>query len=76
LIYRDVKLEYGYRLDILVENKVIIEVKSVAELNQVHLAQMITYLKLSNCKLGLLINFNVPKIKEGIKRIINGQLED
>lgn len=76
MIYRDVKLEYGYRLDILVENKVIIEVKSVAELNQVHLAQMITYLKLSNCKLGLLINFNVPKIKEGIKRIINGQLED
>ena len=74
LIYRGVNLECGYRIDILVENKVIIEVKSVSELNNVHLAQTLTYLKLTNCKLGLLINFNVAKIKDGIKRVINGYL--
>jgi GxxExxY protein len=59
LIYEDVKLEIGYRVDLLVENKVIIELKSVESLNDVHLAQVITYLKLSDCKLGLLMNFNV-----------------
>jgi GxxExxY protein len=71
LIYENVKLEIGYRVDILVENKVIIEVKSVEALNDLHLAQVLTYLKLSGCKLGLLINFNVSLIKNGIKRVVN-----
>ncbi|MGN8059248.1 GxxExxY protein [Pedobacter sp. 22163] len=70
--YKDVKLNCNYRIDILVERKVIIEVKAVSILKEVHLAQTITYLKLSNCKLGLLINFNEAKIKDGIKRVING----
>ena len=71
LIYREIKLECGYRVDFLVENKVIIEVKAVEALNDIHLAQVITYLKLSNCSIGLLLNFNVLKMKDGIKRIAN-----
>lgn len=74
LIYEDVKLEVGYRIDIIIENKFINEIKSVESLNNVHLAQLLTYLKLSNCKLGLLINFNVKLLKDGVKRVINGQL--
>jgi GxxExxY protein len=70
LIYNEVKLEIGYRLDILVENKVIVEVKSVDAFNEVHFAQILTYLKLSGCKLGLLVNFNVRHLKDGIKRVI------
>lgn len=70
LIYEEVKLDIGYRLDIIVENKLVIEIKSVETLNDVHLAQTLTYLKLSNCKLGLLINFNVKLLKDGIKRVI------
>jgi len=70
LIYKGRKLELGYRLDLLVEDKVVIEVKSVECLNPVHTAQLMTYLKLSGCKIGLLINFNVAFLKEGIKRII------
>ncbi|MDD2995050.1 MAG: GxxExxY protein [Paludibacter sp.] len=71
LIYKDVKLDIGYRLDLLVEKKVIVELKSVEALNDVHIAQMITYLKLSGCKLGLLINFNVLRLVDGLKRIAN-----
>jgi len=71
LIYEEVKLEIGYRVDIIVENKVIVEIKSVDALNDIHLAQVLTYLKLSNCKLGMLINFNVTLIKNGIKRVVN-----
>ncbi len=71
LIYEEVKLDTGYRIDLLVENKVIVELKSVEAINKVHLAQVLTYLKLSNCKLGLLINFNVTLIKNGIKRVVN-----
>jgi GxxExxY protein len=71
LIYEEVKLEIGYRVDIIVENKVIVEVKSVDALNDVHLAQILTYLKLSGSKLGMLINFNVALIKNGIKRVVN-----
>jgi len=71
LVYKDVKLDCGYRIDLLVENKVIIEVKSVDGLNDIHLAQVLTYLKLSKCKLGLLMNFNVVLLKDGIKRIVN-----
>jgi GxxExxY protein len=70
LIYEEVNLECGYRLDLLVENKVIIELKAVESLSSLHTAQVLTYLKLSNCKLGLLINFNVPLLKDGIKRIV------
>ncbi|MCD4731759.1 MAG: GxxExxY protein [Bacteroidales bacterium] len=71
LIYEDVHLEIGYRIDILVENKVIVEIKSVDALNDIHLAQVLTYLKLSECKLGLLLNFNVKSMKQGIKRVVN-----
>jgi GxxExxY protein len=74
LIYEEVKLEIGYRADLLLENKLIVEIKSVESLNDIHLAQVLTYLKLSNCKLGLLINFNTLLFKDGIKRIINGSL--
>lgn len=71
LIYEDIKLDIGYRVDLLIEKKLIIELKSVDALNDIHFAQLLTYLKLSNCKLGLLINFNVTLIKNGIKRIAN-----
>lgn len=64
-------MEIGYRLDFLIENKLVIEVKAVEALNDVHKTQVITYLKLSGCKLGLLVNFNVLLIKDGIKRIVN-----
>jgi|SRR5690606_9352204 GxxExxY protein len=74
LIFQEVKLEIGYRIDILVENKVVIEIKSVEALNDVHLAQTLTYLRLGDFKLGLLINFNVSLLKHGIKRVINGTL--
>ncbi len=74
LIYEQVKLDIGYRVDLLLERKLIVEIKSVEALNDIHLAQVITYLKLSNCKLGLLINFNTTLFKDGIKRVINGSL--
>lgn len=74
LIYEEIILEVGYRIDIMVENKFVIEIKAVEALNDVHMAQILTYLKLSNCKLGFLINFNVVLIKNGIKRVINGTL--
>lgn len=74
LVFEDVKLECGYRIDLLVESKVVIEIKSVGALNDIHLAQTLTYMKLGNYKLGLLINFNVLKLKVGIKRVINGAL--
>lgn len=70
LIYEEVKLDAGYRIDLIVENKLILELKSVESLNNVHLAQLLTYLKLSKCKLGLLINFNEALLKNGIKRVI------
>ncbi len=71
LIYDEVKLDVGYRIDLIIESKLIIEIKSVEYLNDVHLAQILTYLKLSGCKLGLLINFNVKYLKDGIKRVVN-----
>jgi len=69
--YKGVRLEAGYRLDIVVENEVIVEIKSVDELVPIHTAQLLSYLKLSDRKLGLLINFNVELVKNGIKRIAN-----
>ena len=74
LVFEEVSLECGYRIDILVENKVVIELKSVEALNDVHLAQTLTYMKLGGYKLGLLINFNVALLKHGIRRVINGKL--
>lgn len=71
LVYKEVKLDCGYRLDIIVEDKVIIEAKSIDSLNDIHLAQMLTYLRLSNCKLGYLLNFNVALLKQGIKRVVS-----
>jgi len=71
LVYKEVKLDVGYRIDILVENKVVIELKSVEALNDIHIAQVLTYLKLSGCKLGLLMNFNVLRLVDGIKRLVN-----
>jgi len=71
IIYKDVKCDLGYRIDLLVERCVIVEIKSVEALNDVHLAQILTYLKLSGLKLGLLINFNVALLKNGIKRVVN-----
>jgi len=70
LIYKEIKMETGYRLDLLVQRRVIVEVKAVESFTDVHIAQMITYLKLSNCKIGLLINFHVSSLKNRIKRII------
>ena len=74
LVYENVKLEAGYRIDLLVERKLVVEIKSVEALNDLHLAQILTYLKLSKCKLGLLINFNTVLFKNGVKRVINGYL--
>lgn len=71
LVYENVKLDCGYRADLFVENKIIVELKAVDALNDVHLAQVLTYLKLANCKLGLLINFNVTQLTKGLKRVIN-----
>lgn len=71
LVYEEVKLEAGYRIDLLVERCIVIEIKSVETLAEIHLAQILTYLKLSKCNLGLLVNFNVLHLKEGIKRVVN-----
>jgi len=71
LIYKEIKMECGYRIDLRIEGKVIIELKSVENLAPVHFAQTLTYLRLSGCKLGLLINFNTFKLKDGIHRIVN-----
>ncbi|MUP36475.1 GxxExxY protein [Labilibaculum euxinus] len=70
LIYKEIRLESGYRLDLLVEDSVIVEIKAIETLNDKHLAQILTYMKLSKCKLGLLVNFNVKSLKYGIKRVI------
>lgn len=70
IIYKEIKLDNGYRIDLLVENKVVIETKTVKEFTDVHTAQVITYLKLGDFRLGLLLNFHVTSLKKGIKRII------
>ena len=71
LIYEEVKLDLGYGIDILVENKLVVETKSVEALNDIHLAQLLTYMKLGTYKLGLLINFNLIFLRDGIKRVAN-----
>lgn len=70
LVYEEKRLDLGYRIDLFVEGKVVIEVKSVESMNPVHLAQLMTYMKLSKCRIGYLINFNVESLKDGIKRVI------
>ena len=71
LVYKEVRLDIGYRVDIIIEHKIILEIKAVEALTDVHFAQLLTYLKLTDCKLGLLINFNVALIKKGIRRVAN-----
>ena len=71
VVYREVKLDCGYRLDFLIEGKVIVEIKAVDHLAPIHQAQLLSYLKLSGCKVGLLINFNTKAVKDGIRRVVN-----
>lgn len=71
IVYKEIKLEHGYRIDLLVENKVVIEIKTVEVLTDVHTAQVLTYIKLGDYKLGLLINFNTKLLKDGLKRYVN-----
>ena len=69
--YKEIKLECGYRVDLFVDDRLIIELKSVEQLLKIHEAQLLTYLKLTQCPVGLLINFNVPILKQGVKRMLN-----
>ena len=71
VIYKDVKLDCGYRLDLWINGKVIVEIKAVDSLNDIHMAQILTYLKLTENRLGFLINFNVNRVKNGIRRVVN-----
>jgi GxxExxY protein len=71
LVYKEIQLEIGYRIDLLVENQLILEIKAVESINDIHLAQLLTYLRLSNCTQGLILNFNVASMKNGIKRVVN-----
>lgn len=71
IVYREVRLDCGYRLDLLVEGQVIVEIKAVDNLLPIHQAQLLSYLKLSGCKVGLLINFNVQVLKNGVRRVVN-----
>jgi len=70
LVYRNIRFECGYRIDILVDKKVILELKTVEELNDIHTAQALTYMRLAGCKLGLILNFNTKSLKDGIKRLV------
>jgi GxxExxY protein len=71
IIYKKITLDHGYRMDLLLENKLVVEIKTVEHLTDVHTAQLLTYLRLGNYNLGLLINFHVSMVKDGIKRVIN-----
>jgi len=75
IIYKGLEIEEAYRIDVLVQDTIILELKVVDELNRVHLAQLLTYLKFSNCSLGYLINFNVPLLKDGIRRVVHNHAE-
>ncbi len=70
VIYRDVRLDCGYRVDLLVQNAVVVELKSVEQLMPIHTAQLLSYLRLSGCRIGLLINFNVEQLRKGIRRVV------
>jgi len=71
IVYRGVKLECGYRMDLMIDNEIIVEIKSIEKLLPIHQAQLLSYLKLSNCRVGLLINFNIKVLKNGIQRVVN-----
>jgi GxxExxY protein len=71
IVYKEVKLDHGYRIDLLIEEKVVVEIKTVEVFSDVHNAQVLTYLRLGNYKLGLLLNFQTTILKNGIKRVIN-----
>ncbi|MCX6276004.1 MAG: GxxExxY protein [Bacteroidetes bacterium] len=70
LVYKEARLDASYRIDLLVENKIILELKAVESINDIHRAQLITYLKLSGCSVGLLLNFNVSKLTDGLQRLV------
>lgn len=72
VVYDEIELDAGYRVDLLIDGRIIVELKAVEQLNDVHLAQIMTYLRLANCRFGLLINFNVTLLKYGVKRVVNG----
>ena len=74
VIWEDIKMDIGFRADLIIEEKVILEIKSIEQLTDIHAKQVLTYLKITKMKLGLLINFNVKLLKEGVKRVINGYL--
>ncbi len=76
IVYKDVKLDCGYRIDLLVENQIIVELKSVDSIMPIFVAQVLTYLRLLNRQVGLFINFNVPVLKDGIKRVVNNYKEE
>lgn len=71
IIYKKIELDHGYRMDLLLENRLVVEIKTVEVLTDIHTVQLLTYLRLGNYKLGLLINFHVSILKDGIKRVIN-----
>ena len=71
LIFEEVHLDCGYRIDLLVENSIVLELKSVKKIDEIHLAQILTYMKLGKYQVGLIINFNVPSLKDGIRRVAN-----
>ena len=75
LVYKEIQLELGYRLDLLVDGQVVVEIKSVETLKEVHISQVLTYLKLSKASVGLLMNFNVPKLTDGLKRLISPNVD-
>jgi len=75
MLYKEIKLDAGYRLDFLVNEKIIVEIKSSDGISPIHDAQILSYLRLSGCKIGLLINFNVKLLKHGIKRFVSGSLD-
>lgn len=74
VVYRDVHIDCGYRIDLLVEDTVVVELKAVEQLHPIHEAQLLSYLKLSGCPVGLLINFNVRRLVDGVKRLVHGKL--
>jgi GxxExxY protein len=73
IIYEELRLEEGYRIDILVDGQIVVELKAISKLEPVHEAQLLSYLRLSNCKLGLLLNFHVAHMRDGIRRVINSR---
>ena len=75
LVYKEIQLDLGYRLDLLVDSQVVVEIKSIEALKEVHISQVLTYLKVSKASVGLLMNFNVPKLTDGLKRLISPNVD-